>query len=99
MKLTDIIMRPVITEKSHRIIGEQNIYTLAVNAEANKNQIKQAVEELFTVDVIGMNIVKVKAKTKVAGKSRREIKSKAFKKALVKLKKGQKINLFDVEQK
>lgn len=99
MKLTDIIIKPVITEKSHRYIGEQNVYTLAVDADANKNQIKQAVEELFSVDVIGMNIIKVKAKTKKAGKARRDIKTAAFKKALVKLKKGQKINLFDVEQK
>jgi len=99
MKLTEIIIKPIITEKSHRIIGEQNVYSLAVCQSANKYQIKQAVEELFSVEVTNINVVKVKAKTKRAGKSRKEVKTSAYKKALVKLKKGQKINLFDVEQK
>lgn len=88
----DIIIRPIITEKSMRAMDEDNKVTFEVAKNTNKVQIKLAVEEIFNVKVEKVNIVNVKPKAKRMGKY--EGTTKAVKKAIVKIAKGQEINLF-----
>ncbi|MGD9129459.1 MAG: 50S ribosomal protein L23 [Candidatus Woesebacteria bacterium] len=91
-----ILKRPVVTEKSLKLANSENVYTFEVAKTANKDQIKQAVEELFSVHVLAVNTV-MKAKSKKRTGKKRMIKTIAKrKKALVKLQEGESIALFDV---
>ena len=87
----DIIIRPVITERSYDVM-ESNVYTFEVAKDANKIEIRQAVEELFGVKVIKVNTLNVKPKPKrvryEAGFTR------SWKKAMVTLQEGDTIELF-----
>ncbi len=84
-KLYDFIIRPVITEKS-TIAGELNKYTFIVHNDANKPEIKKAVESIFSVGVTGVNIISVHGKNKrFRG---RAVKKPDLKKAIVTLKAG-----------
>ena len=67
MEARDIIKKPLITEKSSRLM-EENKYSFMVDRRANKNQIKQAVEEIFNVRVRGVNTSNVLGKLKRMGK-------------------------------
>ncbi|MBE0428948.1 MAG: 50S ribosomal protein L23 [Thermoleophilia bacterium] len=87
-----IILGPVISEKSYQLI-EQNKYTFKVDPRAHKTAIAQAVEEIFNVDVVGVNIVKMRAKPKRRGMVWGRTNS--GKKAIVKLREGQKIEFFE----
>lgn len=88
----DIIIRPIVTEKTMRYMDAENKVTFEVKKGANKTLIKQAVEGIFGVDVEAVNVVNVKPKTKRVG--RYVGKTKAVRKAYVKIKAGQEINLF-----
>ena len=59
-----IIIKPVISEKSYNLIETENQYTFQVDKRANKNQIKRAIEEAFDVQVHKVNTVNVKSKPK-----------------------------------
>ncbi|MFQ5445024.1 MAG: 50S ribosomal protein L23 [Nitrospinales bacterium] len=88
-----IIEKPLITEKSTVMLHEKNRVTFRVRKDANKVQIKRAVEKIFNVKVLGVNIVNVKGKYKRFG---REIGlTKSWKKAILQLKEGDKIELFE----
>lgn len=87
---TDIIIAPVITEKS-AIQAETNVYTFKVNASANKIEIKKAIEEAFGVKVKKVNTLNTKSKAKRVG--RYAGKTKTYKKAFVTLVDGDKIEL------
>lgn len=91
----DIIIRPIITEKTMKYMDADNKVTFEVAKGANKVLVAQAVESIFGVDVEKVNIVNVKAKTKRMG--RYVGKTKAIRKAYVKIKAGQDINLFGEE--
>ena len=85
---TDIIIAPVITEKSaHQ--AEQNVYTFKVASSANKIEIKKAIEAAFGVKVEKVNTLNTKAKSKRVGKYTG--KTKTYKKAFVTLKDGETI--------
>ena len=87
---TDIIIAPVITEKSaHQ--AEQNVYTFKVASNANKIEIKKAIEAAFGVKVEKVNTLNTKAKSKRVG--RYTGKTKTYKKAFVALKDGETIEL------
>jgi large subunit ribosomal protein L23 len=87
---TDIIIAPVITEKSaHQ--AEQNVYTFKVASSANKIEIKKAIEAAFGVKVEKVNTLNTKAKSKRVG--RYTGKTKTYKKAFVTLKDGETIEL------
>jgi len=88
----DIIIRPIITEKTMRYMDENNVVTFEVKKGSNKILIKQAVESIFHVDVDKVNVVNVRAKTKRVG--RYIGKTRAIRKAYVKIKAGQDIDLF-----
>ena len=88
----DIIIRPIITEKSMRYMDEDNKVTFEVAKGTNKIEVARAVEHIFGVDVEKVNIMKVKPKKKRVG--RYVGKTKAVRKAIVKIKAGQDIDLF-----
>ena len=94
MNLYDVIKRPVRTEKSEITRRENNEYTFEVDRRANKIEIRQAVEKIFDVKVVGVNTLVIKAKNK---RFRQSIyKTSIIKKAVVKLKDGEQIAGFDV---
>jgi len=82
MNAYDIIRRPVITERSMNDMADRK-YTFIVDINANKFQIKQAVEEIFKVKVDKVNTIKMSGKMKRMG--RYEGRRPAYKKAIVKL--------------
>jgi large subunit ribosomal protein L23 len=91
----EILIRPVISEKSYELIT-QNRYTFKVHQDAHKTQVRQAVEQLFDVSVVKVNIIKVQAKPKRRGliKGVRP----GWKKAVVELKQGDSIEIFEGAQ-
>ena len=88
-----IIIRPVISEKSYNLIKSEGQYTFQVDRRANKNQIKHAVESAFDVRVQKVNTAHVKSKPKRQGLTRG--RTSTWKKAVVKLAEGDRIELFE----
>lgn len=88
----DIIIRPIITEKSSSLM-ELNKYTFEVHRSANKIQIRKAVEEIFKVKVLSVNTMNVKGKPKRMGAYKGY--SRSWKKAIVALPEGQRIEFFE----
>ena len=90
----DVIIEPVVSEKSYDLIDDFNTYTFVVDRGANKTQIKQAVAAIFDVEVVSVNTMNRKGKVKrtgwVVGKR------KDTKRALVKLAPGDSIEIFEV---
>ncbi len=90
----DVILKPVVSEKSYALL-EDNVYTFVVDPRANKVEIRQAVEAIFSVQVINVNTLNRK------GKRKRNRKSFTFgtradtKRAIVTLAPGSKIDLFE----
>ena len=92
MHLSKVLHRPLVTEKNS-VLQTLGKYAFEVAQEANKAQIKQAVEAAFKVTVTGVNVMTVPGKKKrMRG---REVMSPSWKKALVTLKPGDKIELFE----
>lgn len=91
----DVILRPIITEKSMKLMAEDNKVTFEIAKGFNKFEVKKAVEELFNVDVEQVNTINVKPKKRRVG--RFEGKTNRVRKAIVKIKEGQTIDLFGEE--
>ena len=91
--LTRVIVRPVVTEKTTDM-GENDKYVFEVASEANKAEVKQAVEKFFGVKVVDVHTLNMKGKPKRLG--RHMGRRKDWKKAIVTLQSGDKIDLFDV---
>ena len=87
----DIIKAPIVTEKSADLAQNQNTITFSVDVNANKTQIKQAIEKIFNVKDESVNTVNVKPKKKRIG--RYAGKTNKVKKAIVKLAEGSSIEL------
>jgi large subunit ribosomal protein L23 len=87
-----IVVRPVISEKSYALIAEGK-YTFRVNDRAHKTQIASAVEEIFGVKVAGVHTAKVRSKPKRRGLH--QGRTRAWKKAIVQLAPGERIELFE----
>lgn len=92
MHILEVLRRPIITEKT-TALQAQGKYTFEVMADANKQQIKQAVEQAFKVEVVKVNVMTVSGKWRGAG--RRRGKTSDWKKAVVTLKPGQKVEFFE----
>ena len=88
----DIIIRPVITEKSNSLMAH-NKYTFEVHKSANKIQIRQAVEQVFKVKVLSVNTMNVPGKPKRRGAL--VGRTRSWKKAIVALAEGQRIEFFE----
>ncbi|MBN2540935.1 MAG: 50S ribosomal protein L23 [Bacilli bacterium] len=89
----EIIKRPIVSEKTTKL-AEDRKYTFEVNKNANKIQIKQAVEEIFKVKVEKVNVINSKPKTKRVGQYTGLTASVT--KAVVTLKEGNKIDIYEV---
>ena len=92
---SEVLIKPVISEKSYEGIA-QNKYTFKVHKDAHKTQVRQAVEQLFDVSVVSVNIVKVQPKPKRRG-AYLGIRP-GWKKAVVQLKAGDSIEIFEGAQ-
>ncbi len=92
MEARDIILKPLITEKSVAKMSEGK-YAFKVRLDANKTQIKQAIEEIFGVTVVRVNTMRMRGKLRRQGKyiGRRS----DWKKAIVQLKEGDSIKVFE----
>ena len=87
----EVIIRPIITEHSFDMM-EENTYTFEVAKDANKVEIRQAVEAIFNVSVVKVNTLNVKSKPK---RVRYHLgKTRTWKKAMVTLKAGDTIEIF-----
>jgi large subunit ribosomal protein L23 len=91
-----LIKQPVITEKSVRLATERNTYTFEVAQTATKHQVAQALRELYGVEVVAIRTIVNQAGTSRTGRRRLKTKGTKVKKALVTLKEGQKIDLFEM---
>ena len=90
----DILIRPIITEKTSSLVDKKLQYTFEVAKDANKVEIKKAVEEIFGVKVVAVRTVNVHRKAKRVSKY--EGYKSAYKKAIVRLDAGQTIDAFEV---
>jgi large subunit ribosomal protein L23 len=88
----NVLIRPVVSEKSYALIGEGK-YTFRVADRAHKTQIAHAVEEIFDVNVDTVRTSQVRAKPKRRGLSKG--KTRGWKKAVVQLAPGERIELFE----
>jgi large subunit ribosomal protein L23 len=87
-----ILENPYVSEKATNLVKE-NKYIFKVSDKANKILVKQAIKETYNVDVINVNIVKIPRKKKRLG--RHQGWKKGFKKAIIEIKSGQKIDLIN----
>lgn len=85
----DIIIAPLMTEKSHKQQADENKYSFKVHADANKNDVKQAIEFIYKVTPLDINMVSVVYK----GRSSKKLVRKAYKKAIVTLSKKDKLEV------
>ncbi len=91
----EVLIAPVVSEKSYSLIGEGK-YAFRIHPDAHRTQVRQAVEELFSVHVVGVNILKVQAKPKRRGLTK-GIRP-GWKKAIVQLREGETIEIFEGAQ-
>ena len=96
LQAAEVVLRPVISEKSMDET-QRGKYTFRVHSDANKLQVKRAVEELFKVEVVDVNVLTTKAKEKVRSRRRGRTRgwTSPWKKAVVTLAAGQKIEFFE----
>ena len=92
MHLYEVLRRPLITEKN-AMLQAQGKYVFEIAREANKQQIREAVEKAFKVNVLAVNVMTVPGKTRRVG--RQQVLTQSWKKAIVTLKPGDKIGLFE----
>jgi len=93
-RLHDVIIKPVVSEKSYALLDEGS-YTFVVDPEANKVQIRQAVEAAFGVRVVKVNTINRKGKRKLNRRTRTWGHRPDTKRAIVTLAEGDSIDLFD----
>ncbi len=91
MNAYEIIKAPIITEKTVAMMQNENVYTFEVDKRANKIQVKEAIKEIFGVEVERVNIINSKPKTKRMG--RYVGKTNNVRKAMVKVAEGSNIEV------
>jgi large subunit ribosomal protein L23 len=94
--MTGIVYRPLVTEKL-TTLQEKGIYSFAVDPRANKIEIARAIAKKFSVTVVSVRTMNIKGKTKtqMTRRGRFQGKTSHYKKAIVTLKEGDKINLYE----
>ncbi len=94
MNVYEVLIRPISTEKSLSLVAEQNQFTFEVHLKANKIEIKSAIEQIFSVDVL--NVCTIILPKKMGRRGRKVyVRNPPMKKAIVTLPKGQTIPLFN----
>lgn len=96
--MKNLIIKPQITEKTLEM-SKNGMFTFVVSNESRKEEIKSYIKNVFNVDVISINTLRNAPELKRNFKKGVIFKKGGIKKAIVKLKKGQTIDLFEVEQK
>jgi len=91
----EIIIRPVDTEKTRYQASELGQYSFEVSPQSNKIEVKRAVEAIFGVDVVAVNIMNVPAKMSRRYGRRRTVRRSAWKKAVVTVAEGQRLEAFE----
>jgi large subunit ribosomal protein L23 len=91
MEASQVIIRPVVSEKSY-VLASVDKYTFRVHPNAHKTQIRQAIEELFDVNVVAVRTSSVKSKPKRRGQT--SGRTRQWKKAVVQVREGQQIPIF-----
>lgn len=94
MDIYDVIIRPVVTEKSE-LRKELGQYTFEVNRRANKQQIRDAVAEIYGVDVVAVNVMNMPAKIRHTRGRRANIHLPVWKKAIITVAPGQRIDALE----
>jgi large subunit ribosomal protein L23 len=96
MKLSEVLVRPVVTEKVNRQMERNGRYTFVVGKSANKLEVKKAVEEFYGVKVADVNTIVVPAKNKTRYTKAGFLSGRkpSYKKAVVTLAEGESIDLF-----
>jgi large subunit ribosomal protein L23 len=96
MKLSDVLIKPVLTEKVNKQIEKLRAYTFIVDRKSNKLEIKKAVEEFYGVTVIDVNtnVIPAKAKSRNTKSGVISGRKPSKKKAIVKVAEGEEINLY-----
>ena len=92
MQVLQVLVRPVVTEKS-TLLQEQDKYVFEVLPTANKVRVREAVEKAYNVKVLKVNILKNRGKMKRYGP--RRVRTRDIKKAVVTLKQGDRIQVFE----
>jgi len=93
MEMKDILIRPIVTEKSTTHLGTDQTYAFEVGLTANKVQVKRAIETFYDVSVANVRTIVVRGKVKRFG--RHHAKRSNWKKAYVTLAEGDSINLYE----
>lgn len=94
--LYDVLVRPLVTEKSSYQSGKLSQYAFVVANEATRTMVKDAIETLFDVSVVRVNIINAPAKRGRRARSRRLlVRRSAYKKAIVTLAEGQSLEIFE----
>ncbi|MGZ8534501.1 MAG: 50S ribosomal protein L23 [Flavitalea sp.] len=96
MKLSEVLIKPIVTEKTNKLTDVRRTYAFRVDRKANKLEIKRAIEGFYGVNVIDVNTVVVpgKAKTKFTKAGFISGRKSAFKKAYVTVAEGENIDLY-----
>ena len=89
----EVLLAPVVSEKSYAQIEASNTYSFRIHPDAHKTQVRQAVEELFNVKVLRVNVCMVQSKPKRRGLHRG--RRPGWKKAIVQLRAGDSIEIFE----
>ena len=92
----EVLRRPIVTEKTNYLVNKLHQYVFEVTDDANRTLVKDAVEKIFNVKVLRVNIINVPAKMKRKGRSRRmTIANSQYKKAMVTLAPEDRISIFE----
>ncbi|MEN8191224.1 MAG: 50S ribosomal protein L23 [Bacteroidota bacterium] len=93
----NILIKPLVTEKMTALMESENKYGFVVEYNSNKIEIAKAIEQKFNVEVVAVNTIKYKGKTKTqfTRKGRFTGKTPRFKKAIITIKEGQTLDLFE----
>jgi|ERR671913_356386 large subunit ribosomal protein L23 len=96
MKLSEVLIKPIVTEKSNKLTDKARTYAFRVDRKANKLEIKKAIHEFYGVTVVDVNTVVVPGKTKTKFTKAGFISGRkpAFKKAYVTVADGETIDLY-----
>lgn len=92
----EVLRRPIVTEKSNYMVGKLHQYVFEVDSSATKSMVKDAVEKIFKVTVLSVNVVNAPAKRGRRARSRRlTVRNSGYKKAIVTLPADARIPMFE----
>ena len=96
MKFADVLIKPIITEKSNKLSEKRNVYAFRVDRKANKLEIKKAIEAFYGISITDVNTVVVpsKSKSRVTKAGVISGRKPAYKKAYVTVAEGENVDLY-----